>query len=853
MSTNFTSTAQKALEKTFSTAKKYKNYQIEPEHLLLALMELDIPVVEKNLTREEKSKMKNELIRRIGALARGNEDTMPNPSHKFTNLLQDAQANKQEVSEVDLLGATIKYVQIDGTGKLETVVRGVRESKTPTLDSVALEMVHEARTTSMDPVIGRVKEIRSIIEILAKKKKSNPMLVGPAGVGKTAIVCGLAQLISKNEAPGLTNYRIYNLDVGSMVANTGVRGEFEERVRKVVKEAEECPNIILFIDEIHTVISAGSTSGSLDFSNILKPSLAAGKIKIIGATTHDEYRKYMETDAAFCRRFVKVTINEPSIEDSITMLRGLRNKMELHHGIKIEDSAIVFSVKMAKKYISNRRLPDIAIDLVDTACASATIELESEPQEILNMKNRIWSLELERAAIERDYKIKRDASEKDERDSAARTDEDRMKSYSKETKERLNEVMAKIEEARRSLVPLEETYEKERASVSEAKALKTKIDQIYSKIEEARRRNDTYQVLDLQTEVLPVIERKLKEIEGSILITSAHIATVISRWTGIPVRRLTLKENERLLGMADRIKHHVFGQDTAVDRVVQCILRNRVGLSESDRPIGAFLFLGPSGVGKTELAKAIAFELFDDAKSMVVLDMSDYANEISITKLLGVSAGYVGYAEGGALTEPVKEKPYNVVLFDELDLAHPKVVNVLYQLLDEGRVTDGKRNVIDFTNTVIVMTSNLGYEKILTGVYDTDEIERGLNERFGPALINRIDGICYFNALSMVDLRSILDYKLATLNKELNEKKIYLYLSNAVKQDVINRNYKPVYGARPLKRALRSTFMDAIAHIMLTNSKMIERAEKVLINSFTQDEGLEGLQIGDYVYVVQYE
>lgn len=845
MDTNYTSTAQKILERSFKAAKKYKNYQIEPEHLFHALMESDIPIIEKNLTRQKKYNIKNELEKRIKDFAKGNEQTMPNPSHRFTNALQDAQMNRREVSEAELLSAALKYVPIEEAKGLEEKLEEASQSQTPTLDSFALELVHEARTTYMDPVIGRVDEIRSIIEILAKKKKSNPMLVGSAGVGKTAIVSGLAQLIAKDEAPGLTNYRIYDIDVGSMVANTGVRGEFEERVRKVVKEAENTPNIILFIDEIHTVISAGSISGSLDFSNILKPSLAAGKIKIIGATTHDEYRKYMETDTAFCRRFVRVTINEPSTEDSITMLRGLRNKMEQHHGIKIEDSAIVFSVKMAKKYIANRRLPDIAIDLVDTACASATIELESEPQEISNMKNRIWSLEMERAAIERDYKIKNTANEQ-----AA---SENFQNYSKEMKERFNEIEARIAESKAGLVPLEESYAKERASVTEAKNLKNKIEKIYAKIEEARKQNDTYQVLDLQTEVLPVIEKKLKDVEGSVLITAAHVASVISRWTGVPVKRLTLKENERLLGMAERIKQRIFGQDEPVETVVECILRNRVGLSEPDRPIGAFLFLGPSGVGKTELAKSVAFELFDDPKSMVVLDMSDYSNEISITKLLGVSAGYIGYAEGGALTEPVKEKPYNVVLFDELDLAHAKVTNVLYQLLDEGRVTDGKRNIVDFRNTVVVMTSNLGQEKILSGSFDKKEMERNLNDRFGPALMNRIDGICYFNPLSMDVLRSILNYRLSLLNRELLQKKIQLFLSDAVKDEVINRNCAPAYGARPLKRALQSVFVGAITNIILRNSGEIEKAEKIFISSFTKNEGIEGLLIGDFVYLMQYE
>ncbi|KRH94932.1 Chaperone HSP104, ATP-dependent Clp protease [Pseudoloma neurophilia] len=882
----FTSNAQQILHKAQKLAKKKNNYQIEPEHLLLAIFESNVPLIEKNLSKEEKNIFLSLINQKIDSLAKG-ENTNPVPSHRFTNLLNNAQMNRKEITELDLLEESLKNFIISQNNlsndnsspekiksKLEGLLNQAKNSLTPTLDDFGLELVAEAISKPQDPVIGRIEEIRSIIEILSKKKKSNPMLLGPAGVGKTAIVSGLAQLIAKNEAPGLQNYKIYEIDVSSMVANTGIRGQFEERIKKVVKEAEQ-PNIILFIDEIHTTVSAGSTQGALDFSNILKPSLAAGRIKIIGATTHDEYRKYIETDAAFARRFVKVMVNEPNIADSITMIRGVRNRIETHHGIKIEDSAIVFAVKMAKKYIPNRKLPDIGFDLIDTACASALIELASEPQEILNMRNQIWSLELEKAAIERDHRIKSSGDSDQEKftiDNSKKNtpniDENVMKRTKDDLFERIELINTQIESLKKSLIPLEENHARERKSVIEAKNLKTKIENVQNRIEEAKRKNETLTVLDLQTDVLPVLKEQLKKIEGAILITANHVANIISRWTGVPITRLTLKESERLLNLNQRLKNKIFGQDIAVNQISECILRSRVGLAQKNRPMGAFLFLGPSGVGKTELTKAIAYELFDNSQSLVFLDMSDYSNETSITKLIGVSAGYIGYAEGGSLTEPVKEKPYNVVLFDELDLAHPKVINILYQLLEEGRVTDGKRNVIDFTNTVIVMTSNIGTEEIMAhhlqkrvqkdennqnGTLDDlsksekEKVEQKLYKQFGTALINRIDSICYFNPLDLNDLKNILNYQLGDLNKELADKKIQLFLSDAVKENEVKLNYRPELGARPLKRAIESKFINAITQIILSGMQ-----EKIVIQAYMPEEVIDqdGIFINDYVYKV---
>lgn len=688
-------------------------------------------------------------------------------------------------------------------------------------------MVEQARKGLLDPVIGRENEIRLLMEILCKKSKSNAMLVGPPGVGKTALVNGLAQLIAEDKAPVLKNSKIYSVDIGSMVAGTGVRGEFEERLKTVIKEAENQPGTILFIDEIHTVLSAGKTDGALDAANMLKPALASGAIKMIGSTTFDEYRQYIEKDPAFARRFVKINVSEPTIEDAITMLRGLKSKLESHHGTKISDNAIIFAVKQGKKYISNRRLPDLAIDLIDTACSSAILNLESEPQEILKIKNKIWSAELEKATIEQDLQRKKEVM----------------------LEERLKEVNNRIEQLKNELLPLEESYKKDKSKVNEAKLLKKRLESCELKIAKAQREKDYYTASDIQNNVIPHILAKLKEIETTEIITAEHVAEIISRWTNIPVTRLNLKENERLLEMNYRLKNRIFGQDEAVDAIVESILQNRVGLSQKNKPIGSFLFLGPTGVGKTELAKAVSYELFDDERSMVFLDMSDYSNEISLTKFIGASAGYIGYGEGGTLTEPIKNKPYNVILLDEVDLAYQKVLNVLYQLMEEGRVVDGKGNEIDFTNTVLIMTSNLGQELLLKEILEESDkaiLEKKVVERFGPAFFNRIDKIIHFSPLKNESLVKILNYQLYTLNERLKDKNLFFVLSDKAKEKVIQKNYSPFYGARPLKRYVQAVFVSAITKLLLMTSKREE--DRVVIECYDRIEEVDGADIGDFTY-----
>mgnify|MGYP000326256186 FL=1 len=659
------------------------------------------------------------------------------------------------------------------------------------------DLVEKARNQKLDPVIGRDEEIRNIIRILSRKTKNNPVLIGEPGVGKTAAIEGLAQRIVAEDVPeGLKDKKIFALDMGALVAGAKYRGEFEERLKAVLEEVKKSEgNIILFIDELHLIVGAGKTDGAMDASNMLKPMLARGELHCIGATTLDEYRQYIEKDAALERRFQPVMVDEPTVEDTISILRGLKERYEVFHGVKITDSALVAAATLSHRYITDRFLPDKAIDLVDEACALIKTELDSMPSELDEQRRKIMQLEIEESAL------------KKETDNLS--------------KERLEALQKELAELRDTFNTQKAQWDNEKHSVEKLQKLREQIEDVNKQIQKAKQNYDLEKAAQLQYGELPKLQQQLeieeksvKESDRSLVheaVTDDEIARIISRWTGIPVTRLTEGERAKLLTLEDQLHKRVVGQDEGVKRVTDAILRSKAGIKDPTKPIGSFLFLGPTGVGKTELAKTLAENLFDDEQNMVRIDMSEYMEKYSVSRLIGAPPGYVGYEEGGQLTEAVRRKPYSVVLFDEIEKAHPDVFNVLLQVLDDGRITDSQGRTVDFKNTILIMTSNIGSPYLLDGIDENGEIKPeaqsqvmdDLRGHFRPEFLNRLDEIIMFKPLTKSNIGKIVDLMVSELDKRLADQELSLELTDAAKDQVIENGYDPVYGARPLKRYLQ--------------------------------------------------
>ena len=672
------------------------------------------------------------------------------------------------------------------------------KTKTPTLDEFGRDLTALAEGGKIDPVIGREKEIERVIQILSRRSKNNPCLIGEPGVGKTAIAEGLALKIVKHEVPELLEgKKIVALDLTSMVAGTKYRGDFEERIQKAMDEVKQAGNIILFIDEVHTLMGAGSAEGATDAANILKPALARGEIQVIGATTIDEYRKNIEKDAALERRFQPVQVDQPTVEDTISILRGLKERYEVYHGVKIQDAALIAAATLSNRYISDRFLPDKAIDLVDEACAMIRTEMDSMPIELDELNRKIIQQEIAQAALKKE--------------------EDKL------SKERLETVTRELAQLREQFNSMKAQWDNEKAAITKVQKLREEIEQVGGEIERAEREYDLNKAAELKYGKLPQLKAELEKEEklaeeaqqSNLLrdkVTEEEIAKVVGKWTGIPVARIMEGEREKLLHMEDILHENVVGQDEAVRLVSEAILRSRAGISDPNRPIGSFLFLGPTGVGKTQLAKTLAKTLFDDENNMVRIDMSEYMEKYSVSRLIGAPPGYVGYEEGGQLTEAVRRHPYSVVLFDEVEKAHPDVFNVLLQVLDDGRITDSQGRTVDFKNTIIILTSNLGSSYILEGITPEGEISQEakdqvnalLKSSFRPEFLNRLDEIVFYKPLSKENIGSIIDLQMKDLRERLKAKQITLEMTDAAKQYIIDNAYDPVYGARPLKRFLQS-------------------------------------------------
>ena len=839
---NINKFTQKSLEAVNSCEKlayQYGSPEIDQEHFLYSLLTIEdsliLKLIEKMEVNKEAflsqvqqavekkpkvsggqtyiSKSLNQVLVSAEDEAKAMGDEYVSVEHLFLSLMKYPNTEIKKLFQA--YGITReRFLQALSTVRgNQKVVSDNPEATYETLEKYGYDLVERAKQQKLDPVIGRDSEIRNVVRILSRKTKNNPVLIGEPGVGKTAVVEGLAQRIVKGDVPdSLKDKKLFALDMGSLVAGAKYRGEFEERLKAVLEEIKASDGqILLFIDELHTIVGAGKTDGAMDAGNLLKPMLARGKLHCIGATTLNEYRQYIEKDAALERRFQPVMVDEPTVEDTISILRGLKDRYEVYHGVKIADSALVSAAVLSNRYITDRFLPDKAIDLVDEACAMIKTELDSLPADLDEVQRKIMQLEIEEAALKKET--------------------DRL------SVERLENLQKELAELREEFKSKKASWDQEKSAVERVSKLKEEIESLNNEIQIAQRNYDLNKAAELQYGKLPELQRQLEEAEESAKkressmvhesVTDDEIATIISRWTGIPVAKLTESERNKTLNLDKELHKRVVGQDEGVEKVTEAIIRSKAGIKDPTKPIGSFMFLGPTGVGKTELAKALAASLFDNEQNMVRIDMSEYMEKYSVSRLIGAPPGYVGYEEGGQLTEAVRRKPYSVVLFDEIEKAHPDVFNVLLQVLDDGHITDSQGRTVDFKNTILIMTSNIGSQYLLEGIDENGNIKtdaetmvmNDLRSHFRPEFLNRLDEIIMFKPLTKDNIGGIIELMLADVNKRLEDKELSIHLTDAAKSYVIEHGYEPAYGARPLKRYL-TKHVDTLAARMILSGEV---------------------------------